>query len=128
MQISNNIGYIRAGLCVLFLLQTIMLAALFTRTPPHPPLEVAPFAIAPFLAASASLAAAACLLLASNIVAGLACSVLAALTGLVSYGPQKWFDAAFPKIWPAVGLAEIAIVLIFFAVLREIIRLKHQKG
>jgi len=31
---------------------------------------------------------------------------------LVSFGPQKYLDAQFPLIWPAVVTAQLAIVII----------------
>jgi hypothetical protein len=42
----------QAAILVLLVLTAAMLMALFSRTAPHPPLEVAPFALAPFLGAS----------------------------------------------------------------------------
>ncbi|QDZ02923.1 hypothetical protein FQ775_22555 [Nitratireductor mangrovi] len=107
-----------ASLLVLIILQLVMLAALFARTPPHPPLAVAPFAMAPFLAAAIAVAAAAMMLGAERTRGGAALSALAALAALVSYGPHKWFDAAIPEIWPAVLTAEVAVGVIAWRLVR----------
>lgn len=103
----NPKSILRAALTIFIVLQGIMLAALFTQTPPHPPLKVEPFALAPFLAASISLAAAALVLGAENRL-GVLTAMLATLLALVSYGPQKWFDPVFGEIWPAVIVGQIA--------------------
>jgi len=100
----------KTGLMALALLQALMLAALYTGTPPHPPLEIAPFALGPFLSASIVLAIAAHQLAAERMAPGLA--IAACLTALVSYGPHKYLDAAFPQIWPAVILAQVAIITV----------------
>lgn len=99
-----------AALTVLLVLTCIMLLALFTRTAPHPPLEVMPFALAPFLGASLAIGAAALWL--SRRGADGWMSLVFAATALVSFGPQKYFDPAFSRIWPAVLLAQAAVVVI----------------
>ena len=101
-----------AAIMALVVLTSVMLLAMFTRTEPHPPLEVAPFALAPFLAASLAIGVAAYVLVASGARFATATAVLFALTALVSYGPQKYFDPALPKIWPAVIVAQSAVVVI----------------
>lgn len=112
-----------AALATLAILQLTMLAALFTRTPPHPPLAVAPFALGPFLGASIAIAVAGIILGATRTRVGTAAAVLAAALGLVSYGPQKWIDPAIAQIWPAVLLGEIAaIVLLADAVFSRVHR------
>ena len=98
-----------AAILVLLVLTVVMLLALFSRTPPHPPLAVPPFALAPFLGASLALGAAALHLLRGSARHGFTLAALFALTALVSFGPQKYFDAAFPQIWPAVVTAQLAI-------------------
>lgn len=40
----------------------------------------------------------------------------AALMALVSFGPQKYFDAQFDLIYPAVILGQIAALVIFLKV------------
>lgn len=107
----------KTGLLVLGLLQTLMLAALYTRTTPHPPLEIALFALGPFLSMSIALAFAAYHLASGRLARGLA--IAACLTALVSYGPHKYFDAAFPLIWPAVILAQLAVIAVLAGVVRE---------
>lgn len=102
----------KAALSVLMVLQLTMLGALYTQTSPHPPLTVPPFALGPFIGASLALAAAAYVLGGTVSRQGAAVACAAALTALVSYGPQKWFDPAIGQIWPAVLLGELAVVLI----------------
>lgn len=106
--------YQAAALGTLILLQGVMLAALFTKTAPHPPETIPLGGMAPFLAASLS-AAMAALVVGASTRAGLALSALASLGALVSYGPQKYFDAAFPLVWPAVIAAQIAVVVLALA-------------
>ena len=108
-----------AALAVLIVLQTTMLGALFSSTPPHPPLVVAPFALGPFLGAAIALPVAALVLGAARTREGRAASGVAALFALVSFGPQKWFDPAFAQIWPAVVLAQISIVALGWALYRR---------
>ena len=100
-----------AALATLIILQLLMLTALYTQTAPHPPLAVAPFAIAPFLAVSLA-ACASALILGPATRAGSVLSVLAALLALISFGPQKYFDAQFPLIWPAVVTGQFAAAVI----------------
>ena len=102
-----------AAITALVVLTSVMLLAMFTRTEPHPPLEVAPFALAPFLAASLAIGVAAHVLVASGARFAIATALLFALTALVSYGPQKYFDPALPRIWPAVVVAQVAVMVIF---------------
>lgn len=87
---------------VLLVITGVMLLALVTRTPPHPPLEVPPFALGPFLGASLAIGAAALDLIRRDARHGTALAVLFALTALVSFGPQKYADPAISRIWPAV--------------------------
>lgn len=102
----------QAAIIVLMVLTGVMLAALFSRTVPHPPLDVPPFALGPFLGASLAIGAAALYLERQGIRIGRACTILFALTALVSFGPQKYFDPALSRIWPAVITAEGAILVI----------------
>ena len=105
-------GYTAAAVAALLVLTGAMLLAMFTRTEPHPPLEVEPFALGPFLAASLAIGAAAYGLAVRGMRFAMAIALLFALTALVSYGPQKYVDPAFPKIWPAVIVAQAAIAVI----------------
>ncbi len=86
--------------------------ALFSGAPPYPPLDVPPFALAPFLGASIAIGAAAFHLLRQGVRFGNLLAVLFALTALVSFGPQKYLDPEFLKIWPAVVTAQITVVAI----------------
>ena len=105
-------GYTAAAVAALLVLTGAMLLAMFTRTEPHPPLEVEPFALGPFLAASLAIGAAAYGLAVRGMRFAMVMALLFALTALASYGPQKYVDPAFPKIWPAVIVAQAAIAVI----------------
>ena len=115
-------GYIAAAVAVLLVLTGAMLLAMFTRTEPHPPLEVEPFALGPFLAASLAIGAAAYGLAVRGMRFAMAMALLFALTALASYGPQKYVDPAFPKIWPAVIVAQAAIAVILGRAVHLVIR------
>ena len=105
-----------AALCALIILQLVMLGALFAQSAPHPPATIPLFAIAPFLAAALSVAAGAIITGPLDTTTGRVLSVLAALMALLSYAPQKYLDAQFALIWPAVITGQIAaIVLIVLA-------------
>lgn len=106
----------QAALAALIILQVTMLAALLTLTVPHPPLFVAPFALGPFLGAAIALAAAAMVMGPVRSRFGKVLSGLASLAALVSFGPHKWFDPSFNQIWPAVVLAQLAIICLFVAI------------
>ena len=103
-----------AAIVVLLTLTGVMLAALFSQTAPHPPLEVPPFALGPFLGASLAIGAAAFHLLRQGARCGGTLAILFALTTVVSFGPQKYLDPEFSRIWPAVITAQIAVVVIVF--------------
>ncbi len=111
-----------AALATLILLQLIMLSALYAGIRPHPPVATPLFGIAPFLGASVSIALAAIILQPLALAPGRALSLLAALMALVSFGPQKYFDAQFALIWPAVILGQIAALVIFLQVARSVSR------
>jgi hypothetical protein len=101
-----------AAILVLLTLTGVMLLALFSRTAPHPPLEAPSFALGPFLAASLAIGAAAFHLLRQGVRYGSTLAVLFALSALVSFGPQKYFDPEFSRIWPAVIIAQVAVIAI----------------
>jgi hypothetical protein len=101
-----------AATIVLLVLTAMMVVAMVTETPPHPPLEVAPFALGPFFAASLAIGAAALFLVARGGRYGTAVVLLFIVTALVSFGPQKYLDPAFPRIWPAVITAQAAIAVL----------------
>jgi membrane-bound ClpP family serine protease len=111
--------YLKTACTVLATLQITMIFALFTKTPPHPPLELAPFAMTPFLAASIAICIAGILLSQQELtLPSKAVILLAALLGLLSYGPQKYFDPVFPLVWPAVMTAQLAIVAMIVLTLK----------
>ncbi|OCK62489.1 hypothetical protein [Bradyrhizobium sp. LMTR 3] len=118
----------QTAVLVLLVLTAVMLLALFTRTAPHPPLEVAPFALAPFLGASLAIGAAAFQLGRHGGRVGSAFALLFALTALVSFGPQKYVDPAFSRIWPAVITAQAAIIIIAVFGIKALIERKGSGG
>lgn len=104
---------VSAALVTLITLQLIMLTALYAGIKPHPPLATPLFGIAPFLGASLSIAFAALIVQPLTTTTGRTLSILAGLMALVSFGPQKYFDAQIGLIWPAVVLGQVAAVVIF---------------
>lgn len=102
-----------AALAVLIILQAVMLGALYAGVPPHPPAATPLFGIAPFLGASMGAAVAAMLLGGGASRSGRALGLLAALMALASFGPQKYLDAQFGLIWPAVIAAQMACLALF---------------
>jgi len=107
-----------AALTTLILLQGIMLSALYAGIRPHPPVDTPLFGIAPFLGASVSIAVSAMIVQPLASTAGRGLSLAAALMALVSFGPQKYLDAQFGLIWPAVVLGQLAAVVLIVGVLR----------
>ena len=111
-----------AALTVLIVLQLTMLTALFARSAPHPPATIPLFAIAPFLAVALATASAAIIIGATDTIPGRLLSIAAAVLALLSYGPQKYFDAQFALIWPAVIAGQLAavalILLVAYAAMR----------
>lgn len=99
------------ALVMLATLQGVMLASLFAGVAPHPPATTPLFAIAPFIAAALALALGA-LAAPADGRARRALGALAALAALVSFGPQKFVDAQFTLIWPAVLLGQFAALAI----------------
>jgi hypothetical protein len=107
-----------AALGTLIILQCVMFGALLFKLPPHPP-EVIPIGgMAPTLAASLSAAFAALVMRGSG-TAGKLLIIVACLLAAISYGPQKYFDTAFPLVWPAVVTAQIAIVALIASLVQE---------
>jgi hypothetical protein len=108
--------HVSAALVTLVLLQVIMMSALYAGIRPHPPVATPLFGMAPFLGASVSIAISALIVQPLTSAAGRTLSVLAGGMALVSFGPQKYLDAQFGLIWPAVILGQIAAVVIFVRV------------
>ncbi|MCP1198932.1 hypothetical protein [Notoacmeibacter sp. MSK16QG-6] len=99
----------QASLATLIILQTVMFASLLAGVAPHPP-AIIPFAgMGPFLGLSLSLAVGA-LLIGPRRGIGIVLTGLACLMALVSFGPQKFFDPAFPLVWPAVLGGQAAVI------------------
>lgn len=115
-----------AALLTLIVLQIVMLSALYAGVPPHPPTATPLFGIAPFIGAALSAACAAILLGATETKAGICLTLLAALLASVSFGPQKYADAQFPLIWPAVLVGQGAILTLVVLAYRSV-RLKPRQ-
>lgn len=107
-----------AALTSLTILQVIMLLALYARVEPHPPATIPLFGIAPFLGAALAAATAALIIGPARNMTGRGLSLLAAAMALVSFGPQKYFDAQFPMIWPAVIAGQIAAAVVVYIAFR----------
>ena len=115
-------GAASACIYALIALQTVMLFSLFTKTVPHPPLTVPPFALAPFLGMSISLGVLAATLIHHRLKPGFVAAILFALASLVSFGPQKLLADELALIWPAVifGLStSLALIYLSAASLRH---------
>jgi hypothetical protein len=95
-----------------------MLFALYAGVEPHPPAKTPLFGIAPFLGAALATATAALILGPARGRTGRALSLLAAAMALISFGPQKYLDAQFPMIWPAVLAGQIAAAIVVYHVFR----------
>ncbi|PWE29594.1 hypothetical protein [Pararhodobacter marinus] len=104
-----------AALAALVILQGIMLGSLYAGVAPHPPATIPLFGMGPFLGAAIAAAIAAMILGPLDSRAGRLLAGLAALAALASFGPQKYLDAQFPLIWPAVISAQIAAIAVFGA-------------
>lgn len=112
--------HVFAALITLVTLQLVMLSALYAGVKPHPPVATPLFGIAPFLGVSVAIALSALIVQPLASVFGRSLSVLAGVLALISFGPQKYFDAQFSLIWPAVMLGQIATLVIFYKVARAI--------
>lgn len=108
-----------ASIMGLAVLQTVMLTAMFTGTQPHPPFTIPFFAMGPFLGAAIAFAIAALMTGGETTPLGRILALAAAALALLSFGPQKWFDAQFPLIWPAVITAQLAVVAIVWGAVRH---------
>lgn len=109
---ARSIG---AACTMLVVVQGIMLASLYFDVAPHPPRTIPFFAMPPFLAVSIGTALCAMRLVGSR--AGDVIAALAAFFALLSFGPQKYFDPAFPEIWIAVIASQISILAIIYALI-----------
>lgn len=116
MEKSNR--HVIAALATLIVLQGIMLSALYAGIRPHPPVTTPLFGIAPFIGAAMSGALAAIIVGPLTSREGRILSVIAALMALISFGPQKYFDAQFGLIYPAVLLGQFAALVIFTSVVK----------
>ncbi len=120
-------GAASAGVAALMTVTAVMLLSLVTETEPHPPNRIPLFALAPFLGASLAIGAAAWRALNAGCGLALPLAGLFALTGLLSFGPQKFFDPAFPLIWPAVLTAQAAIAAIGYSCMTGMFRTRNDR-
>jgi hypothetical protein len=111
-----------AALSALSVLQLVMLSALYAGVPPHPPASTPLFGIAPFIGAALSVTIAAIIIGPMQGPAGRGLSVLAVILALVSFGPQKYLDAQIAQIWPAVVLAQLAVLFVLVRIFRTLSR------
>ncbi len=107
---------LRAAVATLAILQVIMLSTLLAGVPPHPPASTPIAAMGPMLAAAIAVCIAAWNMAESALPAR-ALAGLAAVFALISFGPQKYVDPAFPAIWPAVLTAQASILTIFVQIM-----------
>lgn len=115
----NTLIISQAALGALVVLQITMLAALFSGTPPHPPLVIVPFALGPFLGASIAVAIAAMVLQFIPSRLASVSAVVAVALALVSLGPQKWIDPNISQIWPAILVGQFAAVTLIISAFKH---------
>ena len=119
---QNNVTNARALLWALIILHVVMLTAMYTRTAPHPPLEIPLFALGPFFGAVLAIAAIALVHLQHQSRTGyFACIVTGALA-MISFGPHKILAPEILQIWPAVLvgiLCSIGLILVSITALRK---------
>ncbi len=106
---------IETACTMLVVVQGVMLASLYFGVEPHPPRAIPLFAMPPFLAVS--IGTALCAIRLSQTRAGHIFAGLTAGFALLSFGPQKYVDPAFPEIWIAVVASQMAVLGILYAVL-----------
>lgn len=109
-----------AALSALIILQAVMLGALYAGISPHPPAATPLFGIAPLLGASMAAAVAAMVLGAPASAGGRTLGCLAVIMSLISFGPQKYFDAQFGLIWPAVIAGQFACGALLWEIIRAL--------
>lgn len=105
-----------AGLAMLIILQAVMLMSLFVGLAPHPPAKIPLGGIAPILAASFAVAGAAIILGPVSSGAGRFFALIAVAIAMLSFGPQKYVDAQFALIWPAVLLGQVSAIMVLIGV------------
>lgn len=108
---------LRGALATVIAIHTLMLFALYTGTAPHPPSEIVPFALGPFLTAVIAVGCGTWTM-AGRGRAGAVLALITAALALVSLGPQKYIDPAFSRIWPAVLTGQIAIAALIVLAVR----------
>lgn len=117
---NNEYRTANASLLTLIILQVVMLTALYAGVPPHPPVATPLFGISPFIGASIAAASAALVVGSLHAPMGRALCLIAAVMGLISFGPQKYFDPQFALIWPVVIAGQIAAVTLLVQVFQSV--------
>ena len=110
---------VQAALAALIVIQAIMLGSLFADVAPHPPTQTPLFGIGPFIGASIAAAVAAMIMGPRSGRAGKTLTWLVIAAAMISFGPQKYFDAQFPLIWPGVICGQIASIAAGFALINS---------
>lgn len=108
-----------AALSALIVLQLVMLFSLYADVSPHPPASTPLFGLGPFIGAAIAAALASIILGPMSAAGGRILCGLATVLALVSFGPQKYFDAQIGQIWPAVVTGQAAGVYLLTALLSQ---------
>ena len=116
---TQNEHPVVAALVSLIILQAIMLGALFADVAPHPPAQIPLFGIAPFLAVAMAAAISAIIMGPLTTRSGQVLTIFATFAALLSFGPQKYVDAQFAQIWPAVISGQIAALIILTKIIQN---------
>lgn len=118
----------RALLTSLIILQAVMLASLFAGVAPHPPATTPVFGIGPFLGVALAVTASAIIIGPAEGRMGPILSGFAALAALMSFGPQKYFDAQFSLIWPAVLAGQFAAGALLISCFAQLARVRKLRS
>ncbi len=125
---SSSERSILAALSVLVVLQLVMLFSLYAGVPPHPPASTPLFGMGPFIGAAIAVALASIILGPLAGTSGRILCGLAAVLALVSFGPQKYFDAQIGQIWPAVATGQVAAFYSLIALFGQVLRGGRKDG
>ncbi len=107
----TTVQLVTTSLIGLFVINCVMLGALFSQVPPNPPGQ-----FGPYIGATAALAAAALPLCWWGNKIGHLCAIIVGLMCLLSLGPQKFFmEPAAIQLLPAIILGSILSVVVIVA-------------
>ena len=116
---SWNIQAAVTSLAGLIVLKCILLGALWAQVQPHPPAR-----LAPFIAASFSLAIVSLPLVWWRSKIGYITSIIVGLLGLVSFGPHKFLTESANQIFPAIIVGTVLSVVLVIASITGLTRKK----